>query len=248
MVTLGLSIRLLRHRRRWTQEELANRAGSSRSAISRLERGEVASLTVGLFDRVLACLEARATIRVPWRGEDLDRLRDEAHAGIVDRVLALLGGRGWLATPEVTFSIYGERGSVDVLGFHPPTGSVLVIEVKSVVPDVQAMLAGLDRKERLAPAIARERGWPGTSVSILLVLPGTRTSYARVERHRATFDRVLPARTAHVRRWLDRPAGSVAGILFLPDSQLPGVRRTRIRGGVSRTRGTKTPVRNVPER
>ena len=34
-----------------------------------------------------------------------------------------------------------------------------MVEVKSVVPDNQAMLHGLDRKVRLAPLIAAERGW-----------------------------------------------------------------------------------------
>jgi hypothetical protein len=59
----------------------------------------------------------------------------------------------------VSFSRYGERGSIDVLAWHPRRRALAVFEVKSVTPDMQAMFVGLDRKGRLAPGIARERGW-----------------------------------------------------------------------------------------
>ncbi len=112
----------------------------------------------------------------------------------------------WQVATEVSFNLRGERGSIDILAFHPATGSLLVIEVKSVVPDMQAMLAGVDRKGRLARDIARERGWQVTSVTRLLVLPDDRTARRRVERHAATFRTALPARTADVRRWIQRPS------------------------------------------
>ena len=44
------------------------------------------------------------------------------------------------AAVEASFNIDGERGIVDVLGFRASSGDLLVIEVKSVVPDAQAML------------------------------------------------------------------------------------------------------------
>lgn len=72
---------------------------------------------------------------------------------------------------EVSFDIRGQRGSIDILAFHPATGTLLVIEVKSVVPDMQAMLHGVDRKARLAPEIARGRGWRVERVARVLVLP-----------------------------------------------------------------------------
>jgi hypothetical protein len=113
----------------------------------------------------------------------------------VSEVIRWLRAEGWEVDAEVTFSIAGERGSVDVLAFHPASGALLVVEVKSVVADVQGTLAGLDRTARLAVAIARGRGWRPTSISRLLVLPEDRTARRRVDRHRATFDAALPART-----------------------------------------------------
>jgi hypothetical protein len=62
-----------------------------------------------------------------------------------------------------------------------------VIEVKSVVPDIQAMLTAIDRKGRLARDIARERGWQVTSVTRLLVRPDDRTARRRAGRHATTF-------------------------------------------------------------
>jgi len=97
------------------------------------------------------------------------------------------------------------------------TASLLVIEIKSVVPDLQAMLATLDRKARVANILARERGWRARTVSRLIVLPDDRTARRRVERHAAIFAAALPARTVAVRRWLSNPEGDLAGVLFLSD-------------------------------
>ena len=112
--------------------------------------------------------------------------------------------------PEATFNVYGERGSIDILAFHPATGALLVIEVKSAVPDVQATLAGIDRKARLATKIAAERGWRVRSVSRWLMVPDTTTTRRRVEQHRSkpAFDAVMPGRTVAMRQWGCRPGGN----------------------------------------
>src|SRR4029079_9408021 len=111
-----------------------------------------------------------------WNGEGLDRLLDQAHAGLVDQLVIRLRAAGWVADVEASFSIRGERGSIDVLGYHEATGIVLVTEVKSVVPDSQATVYGLDRKARLAPEIARQRGWTCRGVARLLVIGDSSTS------------------------------------------------------------------------
>ena len=150
-VRFGLAIRALRRRRGWTQEELGRRAAVSQSAVSRLERGDGARLTMRTIERIAEALGARTSLRVFWHGEALDRLLDAAHAGLVDQVAGLLRRHGWVVMAEATFNVYGERGSVDVLAFHPEHGALLIVEVKSAVPDMQDMLAGLDRKIRLGP-------------------------------------------------------------------------------------------------
>ena len=218
-VRLGLSIRTLRRRSHWTQLQLAERAHISQASVSRAERGQARELTVRTLERIAEALGATASVRLYWQGEALDRLLDAAHAGLVDEVVQILVAAGWEVVPEATFSEYGERGSIDILAFHPDAGALLIIEVKSVVPDMQAMLAGIDRKVRIAPKLARERGWRVRSVSRILVLGEDRTSRRRLAQHAATIDRVMPLRTLAVRRWMRRPSGPIGGVLFLSRSQ-----------------------------
>ncbi len=223
-VRFGLGMRALRRRRGWTQARVAAEAQVSRGVVGRIERGRADRVPIYVLVKVAAALGASVNTRLLWHGEGLDRLLDSAHASVTEAALELLRSLGWDASTEVSFNIRGERGTIDILAFHVPTGSLLVIEVKSVVPDLQAMFGTLDRKVRLASEIARQRGWHVRSVSRLLVVPDDRTARRRVEQHRATFEAVLPARTAVVRRWLRNPVGVLAGILFLSDVHHPGAR------------------------
>ena len=184
-------------------------------------------MTVATLDRVATALGARVSVRLLWQGELLDRLRDEAHAAIVEQVLAVLVASRWLAATEVSFSVFGERGSIDVLAFHAETGALLVVEVKSVVPDVQATLVTLDRKERLAKGIAAERGWTARSVGRLLVIRDLRTARRRVGAHALTFGNAFPDRGWEVRRWLAAPdvTRPLRGLWFLPGGSQAGTRR-----------------------
>ena len=210
-------MRALRMRRGWTQVQLGDLAGVSPSVIGRIERGRADRVPVHTLARVAARLDARIDVRLLWRGEGLDRLLDARHAGLVDVTIALLEAEAWEVAAEVTFDIRGERGSIDVLAFHRSTGAVLMIEVKSVVPDIQSMLAAIDRKGRLAGQVGAARGWQATSISRLLVLPGDRTARRRVDAHAATFRATFPARTVEVRRWIRSPVGAVSGVLFVTD-------------------------------
>jgi len=172
-------------------------------------------VTVGSLVRAASAVGAVVDVRLPWNGEQLDRLLDEAHASLVDRVVVLLRRHGWDVAVEVSFAIWGERGSIDVLAYHAATRTLLVVEVKTVVPDSQATIHGLDRKARLAPQIALERGWESGSVARLLVVGSSATSRHRVTRLDATYSAAFPARPAAVRAWLRRPVGAMSGLLFV---------------------------------
>jgi hypothetical protein len=216
--------------------------------IWRIERGRADRAAVHTLVRVAAALDARIDVRLLWQGEGLDRLLDARHADLVDRVLELLTSSDWDVATEVSFNVRGERGSIDILAFHRPTGSLVVIEVKSVVPDMQSMLAGLDRKGRLARDIVVERGWDVTTVTRILVLPDNRTARRRVDRHATTFRTALPARTVEIRRWLRRPDGTKHGVLFVPDAPEAGARhRMGVSGGRSAVRPSATHRANPPQ-
>jgi transcriptional regulator with XRE-family HTH domain len=240
---IGRSLRAIRIRLGIRQVDVAVRAGVSRSFVSNLERGLSRSTDVSRIEAVCLALGADLDVRVRWRGEGLDRLLDEGHATIVDRLAALLVPDGWQTWLEVTFNDYGDRGSIDVFGWHQETRSLLIVEVKSVVPDAQGTLVPLDRKVRVAPKIARDRGLDPASVSRLLVVGDTSTNRRRIARFDALFDAALPDRGWAVRRWLSKPSGSIAGLLFLPDSTRDGTRRsTAGRSRVNRPRNARNPA------
>ncbi len=236
-VRFGLAVRALRRRRGWTQQQLADRSRLSRSAISRIERGGGDRLTVQLLTKAAGVLGARISMRILWQGEELDRLLDRDHAALVEWVIRMLSAAGWLVAPEVTYRFGPERGSIDVLAWHPGSRHLLVVEVKSVVPDVQAMLAGIDRKARVAPLVARERGWSVRSVSRMLVLPNDRTARRRLATFASTFDRALPARTVELRRWVAAPDRPVAGVMFVSNVIHAGPRHRVARRGTRATLG-----------
>ena len=233
LLRFGRAARALRVRRGWRQGDLAGVAGVSRSQVGRIERGESRRLSVETLDRVAEALGARADLRLLWEGEGLDRLLDAAHASLVEWVVRRLGALGWDVAVEVSFSSYGERGSIDVLAFHPGGRALLVIEVKSVTPDMQAVLGGLDRKARLGPGIARERGWEPVAVARVLVLGDTRTNRRRLQAHAAMVRAVLPAGTREITNWVADPvAPAPRGVWFVSDVRGRDgnwVRRHRVR-------------------
>ena len=200
--------------------------GCSRSAVARVERAEADRFTVRFLERLLSTLDARLLVRVLWRGEQLDRLLDADHAALIEKAASMLIATGWIVQLEVTIQVRGERGSIDVLALQPARHVALVVEVKSVVPDVQSMLAALDRMVRLAPVILRDRAWGDgrEAISRVVVLAGDRTSRRRVDRHATTFARALPARTVQVKRWLATPSGSLSGLCFVSAVTATGAR------------------------
>jgi transcriptional regulator with XRE-family HTH domain len=229
-------MRALRLRADRRQADVAREAHVSRQLISKVEAGDLDGVSIGRLRRIAASLGADLDLRVRWRGEGLDRLLDAARAGLVEGVVSMLMAAGWETAVEVSFSIRGERGSVDVVALHRRSAAILIVEVKTVVPDAGGMLSTLDRKGRLGPEIAKQLGWPCASVSRLLVIGDSSTTRRRVAALAATFATALPSRNWAVKRWLQTPTESLAGVLFLPFATAGGARRsptgrTRVRCG-----------------
>jgi Holliday junction resolvase-like predicted endonuclease len=184
---------------------------------------------------VAAPLGARVTVRLDWRGEEFDRLLDAEHAQLVETVVQLLRATGWETVAEAGFSVYGERGSVDVLAFCADASVLLVVEVKTVVPDMGSMLIALDRKRRLAATIGAERGWRAATIGRVLVLPDSPTARRRVAAFGATFAAEFPARTVDVRRWIARPREPISGLWFLSSALPVRAQRRVVRSGARST-------------
>jgi transcriptional regulator with XRE-family HTH domain len=180
---LGRLVRALRRRRGWRQLDCASRAGVHRSTWSRLERGHFDQLSLGAIRSCLAVVEVRLDLLPRWRGADLDRLLDENHATLANTLHRRLESWGWTVRAEVSFNHYGDRGRVDLVGRHAATGTLLIVEIKTEITDVQQVLGSLDIKQRLAGVVAHEAGWaPPTRVGVLLLVAESTTNRRRVER------------------------------------------------------------------
>ena len=192
--------------------------------VSAIETGRASEVRLGRIRAVFGAVDGTARLSTWWHGAAADRLLDERHAGLVESALRVLRHRGWETAAEVSFSEFGERGSVDILAGYRPTLAVAVGEVKGSVGSMEEMHRLLDVKERLAPGLWRERfGWHPRIVGRVLILPEDRSIRRIVERHAATMATVYPARSREVRAWLQHPDRPLRGIWFLSD--LPNTQR-----------------------
>jgi hypothetical protein len=151
-----------------------------------------------------------------WNGAALDSLLDERHAALVERALQAVQSYGWRTEVEVSFSVYGERGSIDILGGRERTRSAFVGEVKASIGSIEDMNRRLDVKARHASDLTEERfGWRPQWVSRILIVPDESTMRRIVARHELTLSSAYPVRGRDVRGWLRAPVGSIRGLWFL---------------------------------
>jgi transcriptional regulator with XRE-family HTH domain len=241
-VQLGSALRQIRVRLGLRQADVAARAGVPRATVSRIERGDLGRIPLGYVMAVAIALEASVDRSVRWHGGELPRLLNAGHAAMHEAIARLFRRRpDWLTAPEVSFSIYGERGVVDLLAFHPGTGALLVIELKSVLVDVEGLLSAVDRYRRLAPRLARERGWAVTSVSTCVLLRDTRTDRRRVTAHAAVLRSAFPGDARTLRRWLRTPVGTVNALGYLSIDRM-GSTNART-AGITRVRPRRASVK-----
>ena len=214
----GAAIRAVRKRRGISQLELAGLARVSQGTVSLIERGHIDSLAMRVVRRVAAAVEVQLDLHARWRGGELDRLLSRRHSALGENFTGFLLSKGWVVEPEASFSIYGERGMVDLLAWHEATRHLLVVELKTVLVDIGEMLGTLDRKRRLAPTIAVDRGWQPTVVSVWLIVEDTHTSRRRAAEHRTLLRAALPLDGRQLGSFLARPAAACRGLAFWPST------------------------------
>ena len=214
---LGASVRYLRIRRAWRQRDLAERAGVSQSAVSRIERGHLAGMRLDLIRAVAAAVDLRVDVVGRYRGGDLDRMLASGHSALHETVARHLGTRpGWRFASEVSFAIYGDRGVMDLLAWHERHRALLVIELKTEFVDMNELIGTLDRKRRRAAEVARARGWlaNASSVSVWVIVSDSSTNRRRAREHVAMLRMAYPLDGRAIRGWLRRPVGPVGCLSF----------------------------------
>lgn len=235
---VGLVFRAVRVHLRLRQDDISQRAGVPQSVVSRIERGHLATLRLGQVQAVAAVLEIRIDLVPSWRGGDLPRLVNARHSALHECLADRLGrAPGWESAAEVSYSIWGERGVIDRLAFHPGRGMLAVFEIKADLSDPAGLVGQVDRYRRLAPEIARGR-WDSATVSCWAVVADTDTNRRRLAAHRELLRGAFPADGRGLGEWLRDPAERVDGLTFLAYPR-PGT-GTRSLSTVKRVRVART--------
>jgi transcriptional regulator with XRE-family HTH domain len=213
---LGTAIRAVRIRRGWRQCDLAAAAGVSPSTVSRIERGRLGTLQLETVRRVAVAIDVRVDVLARWRAGDLDRLLNARHSALHESVAAWFRDTmpGWTLSPEVSFSIFGERGVIDILAWQAARRVLVVIELKTDVADTNELVGTFDRKMRLARQIGRERGLDPQIVSGWVIVAPGRTNRARVAAHGAMLRGAFPMDGRGIQPWLRDPANAVSALSF----------------------------------
>lgn len=213
---LGMLFRAVRIQRCLRQEDVARVGGTSPSSVSRIERGLFGTLPVEAIRRVGAVLEIRLDLVPSWRGGDLERVMNARHSALHERLADRLGrASGWVSAAEVSYSIWGERGVIDRLAFHAGRRMLTVFELKADLGDPAGLVAQVDRYRRLAPEIARNRGWEAESVSCWAVVADTDTNRRRLAAHRELLRGAFPTGGRGLTDWPLNPVARVDGLTFL---------------------------------
>ena len=211
---LGAIIRAARQKRAWRQVDVAKLARVSQTVVSRIERGQVPEMTLRVLRQVAAALEIRLELMPRGRGAELDRLLSARHSALHESVAKALAHDfpDWQIASEVSFSIWGERGVIDLLLWHPGRLALLIIEFKTELVDIGDLLGTMDRRCRLAAQIVKHRGWYPSVVSSWVILAASRTNARRIAEHKTVLRTAFPSGTRAIRRWLRDPAGWVAAL------------------------------------
>ncbi|HET9757684.1 MAG TPA: helix-turn-helix transcriptional regulator [Candidatus Limnocylindrales bacterium] len=208
MQRCGATFRAVRIKRGWRQIDMAARARVHRSVVSGIERGHLERVSIGTLLEVARVLEIQVTFGTRWRAGDLDRLVSGRHSRLHEAVASWFATAlpDWILAPEVSFSIFGERGIIDILAWHPGRRALLVIELKTDLADVNELIGTMDRRRRLAWDIAKDRGWEPLTVSTWV--RRRRTDEPRSDlRAQGASSHGVPGRRSDG-RWLVETAGS----------------------------------------
>lgn len=213
----------------------------SRDTISRIENDRLDNVPAGTIQRCVEALGGYLRMDVAWQGERLPRLIDARHAALQNAFVLLLTSCGWDSRVEVSFNHFGDRGRIDILGFHARTRTLAVVEVKPDIDDAQETLGRLDVKVRLGRPIAAESGWNADRVMPVLVLEDAASPRRHVRALEGLFARYA-SRGRSAKAWLRVPNGEVSGLIVFmnaPSAARPAARPVArpVAGSVGRSPG-----------
>lgn len=151
---------------------------------------------------------------------------NRGHARLHEAMATWLASvRGWIGVPEVSFSYRGDRGVIDTVAWHAATRTLLVIELKTRIVDINDLMATMDIRGRVARRVAGERRWDPAAIGLWVVVAPARTNARILPDHATVLRAKFPGHGRTMRRWLANPSGSVAALSFMPQVRLGNLRQ-----------------------
>lgn len=171
--------------------------------------------------RIADALDVAIRLTAAWQGGELDRLINSRHSGLHESVARWMAKQpGWELAPEVSFSVFGERGVIDILAWQSATRTALVIELKTEIVDVNDLMGRVDVKRRLAGDIARERGWKAAAtIAVWVIVADGTTNRRRVRAHSTALRTAFPHNMHLVSGWLASPTAPISALTFWSSAQ-----------------------------
>jgi len=194
---IGRGARAIRIRSRLRQSDVGASARVPRAVVAQIERGNLDGVRIGQLRAVVVALRADLDIILRWNGTDLDRLLNAGHSAMHELVVGILTAAGWELVPERSFSIWGERGVIDIVAWLAPSRTLLIVELKTEIVDVQRLIGTVDRYRRLAPQVVRDLGWEPVTVGAWVAVAESPTNRRRLGEHAGVLRAAFP--------WAARP-------------------------------------------
>ncbi|HUG48112.1 MAG TPA: helix-turn-helix transcriptional regulator [Candidatus Limnocylindria bacterium] len=198
MAEAGAKVRTARKRRKWSQAQLASRADVSQSAISRLELGHGATLSILVWRRVALALQLPLEFAL---GRDaLEPATDAGHLQVQELMMRLGRKLGVQRMFELPTRPADPARSTDVGWRDDAHRRLIQIECVNSLGSINAALRSTDRKrseaEALAVAVGHGRPY---SVRVCWVVRATRRNRELL----ATYPEIFASRfRGSSRAWL----------------------------------------------
>lgn len=222
-----------------TQRQVADRVGVSRYYIAKVELG-IIDPTLSMVERIAEALglELDLGIQPPSFG-GRSEVRGVVHARCSAYADRRVRAAGWSTAREVEIVHGRSHGWIDVLAFHPVTGTLLVIEIKTRLDDLGAVERQLSWYERAAWGAARSLGWhPRRLVACCLALASDEVERS-VRAHRDLMRVGFPLGARELGQLIvdpgsDRPPGRAFALVDPSSRRRDWLIRTSIEGRRSR--------------
>jgi transcriptional regulator with XRE-family HTH domain len=203
---LGQSVRAARTRRRWTQRQLAERLGVSRSRVAQLEGGTGGAVPSATWFTLSVVLDI--PLRVEFGRDALTEPIDAGHLKMQELMLRLGRQLGIARTFELPTRPQDPALSVDVC-WRDDTRRVLILnECWNTFGSVNAAVRSTHRKMAEAEQLAAPMG-PNYRVATCWIVRDTRRNRELMGRYPEVFANAFPASSSAWVRALTTPAAQV---------------------------------------